>query len=345
MNRFITLCKQDLLLSYRNGVVLVNVIILAIMCALIWLLPPSFEVETAEYFYDASEDNAVAEYLRQAGAAETTLVESRQALQAALSDANRAIGVIYEGSVSDPQFTIISAGQIATENINLMEATLESVIAALQGQPQPDNFRVERLRPAGEPIPLNLNIVPVALVFEVVLLGYLFGAVMIFEEKQEGVNRAYRVSPATTLDYIGSKTVLFTLMSLIYGGLVLLAAFGLGADYGRILPVVILTSSFMTFIGLAIAVFFNNISEWFFLGLLGLVANMVPFFSYAIPAFAPQWVTWIPSYPVLFGVREILFPTGKTGFYGPLLLLLLALNVVTFALCYLAVERKLMRSG
>jgi ABC-2 type transport system permease protein/fluoroquinolone transport system permease protein len=56
-------------------------------------------------------------------------------------------------------------------------------------------------------------------------------------------------------------------------------------------------------------------------------------------------VTWIPSYPVLFGVREILFPTGKTGFYGPLLLLLLALNVVAFVLCYLAVERKLMQES
>jgi fluoroquinolone transport system permease protein len=36
--------------------------------------------------------------------------------------------------------------------------------------------------------------VPVVIVFEVVLLGFLIAAVMMFQEKQEGTLRAYRVT-------------------------------------------------------------------------------------------------------------------------------------------------------
>jgi ABC-2 type transport system permease protein/fluoroquinolone transport system permease protein len=226
-----------------------------------------------------------------------------------------------------------------------MRTTLDTVVRTLRGETPPSQFDVQLLRPAAEPVPLNLSILPVALVFEVVLLGFTFGAVMIFQEKQEGVNRAYRVSPGTTLDYIGAKNLLFIAMSLIYGTLLLLVAFGLEADYGRILLLVVLTSSAMTLVGLAIAVFFNNISEWFFVGVGVLIINMLPVFSYSIPTFAPRWLTVIPSYPVLFGAREILFSTGRTGFMSPLVLQLVLFNVVAFVLCYVAVERKLMKAG
>jgi ABC-2 type transport system permease protein/fluoroquinolone transport system permease protein len=134
-------------------------------------------------------------------------------------------------------------------------------------------------------------------------------------------------------------------MSIIYGVLLLLAAFQLDADYPRVMLLVILASSMMTLLGLAIAVFFNNISEWFFVGLGVLVLNLLPVLSYVMPTFAPQWLTLIPSYPVLFGVRELLFPTGAAGFMTPLLVQLLAFNVVAFGLAYVALDRKLMKAS
>ena len=345
MKRLLTLVRQDLLLCWRNGLIFFTGLLLLVMVALLWLLPESLGTETAEYVYDASEEQALAGYLRQAGVEEGVLVESQAELDAALAESGQGIGVVYEGNLEQPHFRLLTVGHIAEENVNLMRTTLDTVVRALRGEAPPQQFEVQLLRPAAEPVPLNLSIVPVALVFEVVLLGFTFGAVVIFQEKQEGVNRAYRVSPGTTLDYVAAKNVLFILMSVLYGGLLLLAAFGLEADYGRILLLVVLTSSAMTLVGLAIAVFFNNISEWFFVGVGVLIINMLPVFSYQIPTFAPKWLTVIPSYPVMFGVREILFPTGRSGFMTPLVLQLLLFNVVAFVLCYVAVERKLMKAG
>ena len=345
MKRLLMLMRQDLILTWRNGLVFFTGILLVIMVAMVWLLPESLGAETAEYVYDGSESKQLEQFLRRAGAEPEIFVESPDALRQALQASSRGIGVIYEGDLQDPRFRLLTAGRLAEENVNLMEETLDNVVRTMRGSPPPvEQFEVERLRPPGESIPLNLSFLPVALVFEVVLLGFTFGAVMIFEEKQEGVNLAYRVSPATTLDYILSKNMVFVLMSLVYGGLLLLAAFGLDADYGRILLLIVLTTSMMTLVGLAIAVFFNNLSEWFFFGVGVLVLNMLPVLSYSMPTFAPDWLTLIPSYPVLFGAREILFSTGKANLMAPLLLQLAIFNVVAFGLCYLAVDRRLMRA-
>lgn len=344
MRRLTTLIRQDLILSWRNGLVLLTGVLLVIMSALIWFLPESLAVEAEEFIYDSSADKHFEAYLRQVGAADDVFVGSPAALEAALDESSRGIGVIYGGDLQDPQFRLLTVGRLADENVNLMKATLDSVVRRMRGATPPENFSVELLRAPSAPVPLNLSIVPVALVFEVILLGFTFGAVMIFQEKQEGVNRAYRVSPGTTWDYILSKNVLFVVMSVIYGSLLLFAAFQLDADYARLTLIVVLASSMMTLLGLAIAVFFNNISEWFFVGVGVLVVNMLPVFSYSIPTFAPDWITLIPSYPVLFGVREILFPTGAGGFMLPLVVQLLIYNVVALGLGYLAVDRKLMKA-
>lgn len=346
MKRLYTLMRQDLILTWRNGLVFFTGILLVIMVAMVWLLPESLGTETAEYVYDGSEGKQLEAFLRQAGAEPESFVESPDALREALSESSRGIGVIYEGDLREPRFRLLTAGRLAEENVNLVKETLDSVVRAMRGTPPPvERFDVEFLRVPGEPVPLNLSFLPVALVFEVVLLGFTFGAVMIFQEKQEGVNRAYRVSPATTVDYIVSKNVVFVLMSVVYGGLLLLAAFGLDAAYGRILLLIVLTSSMMTLVGLAIAVFFNNLSEWFFVGVGVLVLNMLPVLSYSVPTFAPDWLTLIPSYPILFGAREILFSTGKGDLMAPLVLQLAFFNVVAFGLCYLAVDRRLMRAA
>ena len=345
MKRLLSLLQQDMLLFWRHGLAFFTGLLLLIMIALVILLPESLATETPQYFYDATDDNRFEQFLRASGAEASLIVDSEQELQTILADTNRGIGVVYEGTLQTPRFRLLTVGALPEENVNLLRATLDNIARAMRGALFNDQFDVKLLRPPSDAVPVNLSSVPVALVFEVVLLGFSLGAVMIFQEKQEGVNRALRVSPVTTIEYLLSKNVLFLLLSTVYGGLLLFAAFGLDADYGRALVLIILTSSLMTLVGLAIAVFFNNISEWFFAGMSVLIVNMLPILSYAIPTFAPDWLTAIPSYPVLFGVREILFPTGDAAFMGPLVVQLLVYNAVAFGLAYLAVDRKLMKAA
>jgi hypothetical protein len=342
IKRFTTLFLQDLIVAYRNGFIWVTLLLLVIMSLLVLLLPEKVESQTAELFYDGSVDQVMTSYLRRQGADESAIYTDRAALDDSLRENKGRIGIVFSGSLDHPAFTIITSGQVAEENLNLLAASLESMIADLRGTPGPENYRVEMLRPSSPPIPFNLVGIPVFIVFEVVLLGFFIVAVLVFQEKQEGVLRAYRVSPAGPLAYILSKNLLFIVLAIPYGGLLVLIGYGFRVNFLNLFILIVLSSALMTSFGLFVAVFFNNVSEWFFVGVFVLLLNMLPLISYGLSVYAPVWLTWIPSYPVVFGVREILFPTGKTGFMLPTAGLLLAQTAVALAAAYWAVSTRLM---
>jgi hypothetical protein len=342
IKRFTTLFLQDLVIAYRNGFIWVTLLLLLIMSALVLLLPEQMELQTAELFHDSSADQLMAGYLRRHGVSQEAIYSDRAALEDSLRESRRGVGIVFSGSLENPTFTIISHGQVAEENLNLLAASLELMVADLRGLPGPQNYRIEMLRPLSPPIPFNLAGIPVFIVFEVVLLGFFIVAVLVFQEKQERTLRTYRVSPGGPLAYILSKNLLFIVLAIPYGGLIVLIGHGFSVNYLNLFILIILSSLLMTSVGLFVAVFFNNISEWFFVGVFIMILNLLPVIAYGLSVYAPVWLTWIPSYPVVFGVREILFPTGKTGFMLPTVGLLLVQTAVALTAAYWAVSTRLM---
>jgi ABC-2 type transport system permease protein/fluoroquinolone transport system permease protein len=134
-------------------------------------------------------------------------------------------------------------------------------------------------------------------------------------------------------------------LSLAYGAILLVAAFRGTINYPLVLAVLVLTSSLMTMLSLAVSVFYRNLSEWFFVGVGILLVNSLPMISYALPSFAPAWMTWLPSYPAVFAVRGILFHGAGLAEVAPALGYLLAGNLVAFGASYWAVQRRLMKEG
>ncbi|HKJ84853.1 MAG TPA: hypothetical protein VKA06_02195, partial [Spirochaetia bacterium] len=100
------------------------------------------------------------------------------------------------------------------------------------------------------------------------------------------------------------------ILGIAYGFVVVAVAVGFGANWPALLGLLVWASLFMTIFGLGFAVWFRNLSHWFFPGLAVLVLNMLPFFAYIYPVFNPRWVQVIPSYSLVFALREALFPTG-----------------------------------
>ena len=76
-----------------------------------------------------------------------------------------------------------------------------------------------------------------------------------------------------------------------------------------------------------------------------MIIMALPIISYVMPSFSPFIVTFIPSYQMVFGFREIFFSTGKVGFMLPICLILFIENVVLFAITYLTLKVKLMREA
>jgi ABC-2 type transport system permease protein/fluoroquinolone transport system permease protein len=312
MRRLVSLFTQDTVLAWRNGHVAVVIAIALLMIALIVFLPQEINTGPSEYVLDTLPGTPIRSALVEMGAAPDGLPDSRTDFETLLEDNRNATGVVIDGSLERPRIEIVQRTQVPEESINLLTATLDMVIVGVQRGETP-SVPVERLRPEAQAIPMNLAGVPIFLAFEVGILGFLLVAVFVFQEKQEGTIRAYRVTPGGLWPYIASKTAVFTILAILYGVVVVVVARGLRANWLAILALVVWASAFMTVFGLGFAAWFRNLSHWFFPGLAVLVLNMLPFFAYIYPVFNPNWVRVIPSYSLVFALREALFPTGDTA--------------------------------
>jgi ABC-2 type transport system permease protein/fluoroquinolone transport system permease protein len=346
MKRFVSMFQQDLLVAYRSGHVLITGLLLVIMLALIVFLPRELVVHN-ELVLDASAEGRLAAFLTQSGLGPDVVFSDENAFRSALARQPGKVGVIFTGSVDVPHFEIIITSAVPAQNLALLQASLERGVLEMRGTAS-SSLPVIYLRPQSGSLPLNLRLLPVVLVFEVVLLGFLIAAVMMFQEKQEATLRAYRVTPAGTLHYIAAKNALFITLSLAYGLPMLLLStwmFGLQLNYGLVLLLLVLSSSLMTMFSLAIAVFYRNLSEWFFVGVAVLMVNSLPIIAYGLPSFAPAWLTWIPSYPTVFATRDVLFYGAGLAEIQPTVLYLLALNLLAFGAAFVAIRYKLLKEG
>jgi hypothetical protein len=338
MKRFITLLKQDFIVSFRNGHIWVILLLLAVMITLVFVIPEEPGTDHKEVFLDAAESGEIKEILTARGADPSLFRQNRESLMEEIKSTPGTIGIIAEGTIENPTFTFAYYGDIPDKNLNLLRASMEFLLDTQKDA----EYSLEYLRPKAEPIPMNLFGVPVFIVFEVVLLGFLLSAVLIFQEKQEGSIRAYRVSPGGAALYLASKTLLFVVLSIFYGGLLIAVSLGGEVNYGKVILLVVLSSSLMTMLGILAASFFNGLSDWFIIGLIILLMNILPIFSYLMPGFAPEYIKWIPSYHLIFAMRELIFPTGGTGAFNTALINLLWQNGLMFIVSLFVVKRKLM---
>jgi len=346
MKRFINLFKQDTRVIIRSGLHYAVIFVSVMFIILInFVIPESLEVKSNEFFYDGTQGKILEPFLLAGGVETDSIFSNYDDFIGALEENGDSIGIQLEGSAENARFTIFSQNTESIKNINLEEAVLESILENIRGTVGPPNYRVENLREEVPPIPFNKNLIPVFLTYEVVALGFLLIAVMIFQEKAEGSIHAYRVSSSGTAIYILSKVAIFTLIAVLYGVITTVSTAGFNIDYAVLLLLMILASIFMTLLGLLVSIFFKNISEFLFVTFGVLLIMQLPAISYINPTFAPGFIKWIPMYPVLFGLREALFSTGKQNYLFPYLITLIAGIVIIFAACYFAVRKRLMRSG
>lgn len=346
MKRLGSLFVQDLLLAYRSGHILITGLLLALMVALVLFVPRSVAVHN-ELILDAAPGAPLAAHLARGGVGEGVLFTDEAAFRAALERQPGKVGVIFTGGLDAPAFEFLTTSAVPAQNLALLRAALERGVVEMRGQPAPA-LDVIFLRPAVGPLPFNLRLVPLMLVFEVVLLGFFIAAVMLFQEKQEATLRAYRVTPGGALPYIAAKVGLFAALSLAYGlPLLLLTAHlsGARANLGLALLLIVLSSAMMTMFSLAVAVFYRSLSEWFFVGVALLLINTLPVVAYGLPSFAPAWLTWIPSYPTVFAARDVLFYGAGWAQVQPAVLYLLALNALALGAAFAAVQYRLLKGS
>jgi hypothetical protein len=262
-------------------------------------------------------------------------------------DSNK-IGLIIGKENGKPVITIINQGTESKEIKKLLESSMEYIyktINPLIKFEKTSEYKIETLRAETETVPLNKSMIPLFMVLEAGMLGMFLIVIMIFQEKQEGTVQAYRVSSGGAMMYISSKLFVVTFFSLLYAVVIAIFTLGFSFNYLYFILLTILGSLVLTLIGLATSVFFKNLSEYLFIMMALMTLISLPAVSYFSPSFSPAFFVWMPTYPFMFGLREIFFPTGKLPILSDVMLTLLIECVVLFLISYVVVKFKLMKEG
>jgi len=202
LNKYLNLTKQDLTILMRNNFHLIVIGLAVIMVLLVnFVIPTQVKITPKEIFYDNTNNNVVQKYLLKNDVQQNRFVDSEEKLYERLNQDSNTLGVIINGNKDNASFTIIGQGNENNEAFNLLSAAMANVIDRLKDN-QNENINIQYLRSQQDNIAFNQKLIPLIIFTEVILLGFLLVAVIVFQEKEEGGIKAFRVSPANT---IGAK--------------------------------------------------------------------------------------------------------------------------------------------
>ncbi|CAD5244399.1 fluoroquinolone export ABC transporter permease subunit [Thermococcus camini] len=146
------------------------------------------------------------------------------------------------------------------------------------------------------------TMVPIFLLFEPGLVGFMFVGTEIFAEKKDGAIGALAVTPIDWRSYIIAKTLIMSLLSVI--GAVLIMVIGTRSLKG--LPYVIigvfLVSIVYTLLGIGISAKYHDLDDYFIPIIGVMVVSLLPFAHYHGYLAGGIWrvLYLIPSYPALY---------------------------------------------
>jgi len=191
--------------------------------------------------------------------------------------------------------------------------------------------QVVRTLGASETLNQRENLLPMFLVYTGSLLGFFIVMAYIFYDKDEGVIRAFAVTPASIWKYLITKIFVILTTVIVSASIITIPVAGGQPNYFLLYPFLMATTFAVASLGLLVASFFDNISKSFGAMYLIMITLMIPAFSYYIPSFDPLWIRIFPTYPMLQGFKEILL-NGDTGYVLICLLGFLAGGLVLFVL-------------
>ena len=285
MSGILALGIQDFKRLLSNALFWVITATLVLIIALINFALPK---DTAEEAYRIFTYNA--DY----SAGQANAVNSEEELRQAVKESG-TIGLLGN---ADGSITVLNPG--------LSEKTVRAIMTTLYSTSRTD-VELESINANSEVIAFNKRMTPVFICFEALIIGFILGGALMLTEKESGTVRALRIAPMGVDRYLISKTVLFSLIAIIYA--LLMAAFCVGVGFS-IMSFVLLSffgAAIFSLIGLAFTTLFKDMSSWFFSMALLLSVNMLPVIAYSEPSFSPLWLRVIPSYSMIFAYEKILF--------------------------------------
>lgn len=318
LRRFLSLAGKDLRVLTRNHYLTVVVVVALLYVGIInFILPANLTTSPDVILWDASEGQALLRLYSTAAEGGTASgkvmpVDSEAAFIAALDAGGNRLGIKAEGGAFPERIVVTYQGHETSRTRRLLEATLQAQVTALRTQTAPV-FETERLRattPAERP-PFGKSLLPVFVFSEAAMIGLLLAAALLYSEKEEGTLSAYRVTPGRVLEYLMAKSVSMGLLGVVFTVIVTALVVGLDVRWPVVLGVVFLAAVVVTLLALAVASLFRNINQFLLTGVALNFILALPTVSYFAPSLSPLGFRLLPTYPLIFALREAYFPTGS----------------------------------
>jgi len=319
MRKILSLIAQDTKLLLRNAIFWVITGSLAVIVITVrFLIPGDFNANARSMVsYNLKAENPF-----------ITSLDSEQSVFDAVKKGD-AIGFIQNGEA----ITLVHPG--------LSHKAQNALMAALFGESSGMDIKISKIRENTVRVPENIRLAPVFICFEALVSGFLMAGILLLGEKEDGTIKAYRISPSGTVEYVTAKVLLFGIFGTVYSILMAVMIAGFGFNWGGFILLAFLSGALFTLLGLAITVFFKDMSSWFSISVLVLTINILTMFGFSSPSFSPGWMRLIPSYPVLFAFEDLLFGGGRG--IAPAVMTVSAEVVVLYVITCILIRKKLLQ--
>lgn len=177
-----------------------------------------------------------------------------------------------------------------------------------------DGIKVKALDTGYEMLNSREMAVPSLLTFNGSLMGMFIIAAYIFLDKQEGIIKAYAVTASKVWQYLMSKVLVMTVVTIITTFAITIAVMGSKPNYPMLLVLLLTSSFFGSSFGLWISSFYDNMTKAFAAIYTAMMVLMLPAIAYFIPSWEPFWIKLIPTHYIIQGFKEIIIKNGDMTF-------------------------------
>jgi len=342
LKRMITLMKKDIKLVTRNWYLFITIFVAVLFSLLVnFVIPENLSLEPTVFILDESEGkalNVMAEDL--ASKDNGRMVNTREALEEKMKETTGSLGMVLRGTLENPDAEFVVHGYENSKARALLRLEMDDYYGKISSDEDIPIRQIGNTQRAYD-VTFNYSLLPMFLLMEPVLMGLFFIATLMLFEKAEGTVGAYAVSPGRTFEYLFSKIIVMFLLGLVSMYFVTLTTVGLRANLGLMFLIAVSGSFFGSSLGLLITSFFDRLSKamvWIIFVSLMLSA---PFASYYLPSFSPLFIRIMPTYSLLFALKETIYQTGQTSIVYEAAGLSLVLGTLLFGAVYKRYNNKL----
>ncbi|NLW12330.1 MAG: ABC transporter permease [Clostridiaceae bacterium] len=280
-----------------------------------------------------AEEELEASESEEPGVQTIELVDSVELLRTGMEEDRNTVGMVvsFNEETAKLAMEFVLQGYESEQMRNLLQAQFAAPMTALLPG-YVDQTELTVLDEAAEKLPAKVNLLPVLLLLNSSFVGLFIIAAYIFMDKEEGTIRALTVTPLRIREYLLSKVGIMLLTGIVTGSMTVLAVAPRHVHYGHFLVLMISFNLFGSALGLLIGSFYDTLTKSMGSLYLVIIVLALASVSYFMPAFSPLVIRLLPSYPMLFAIRETLLKSPDIGYIYTWAGVFIAIGLVLFAL-------------